>query len=118
MLGYKLTSGILAVIVVGFIFWLIRKDHLHPKKALGWVTIACAIGVIGIFPRLSDWIASKLGVGYPPTLVLVISIILIFLKLLRLDTARSQEDKKIAILTQRLVVLEKRFENVNPKNKD
>ena len=110
MITYQTTSGILSIIIVVLILWLIRSDNLHPKIASGWILLACTIGIIGLFPEISNWIANKLGVHYAPTIVLVIGMIVIFLKLLQLDIARSQVDKKVAILTQRLVVLEKRFE--------
>jgi len=110
MLGYRTTSALLSFFVVCVILWLIRKDHLHPRKALGWLLLSISIGFIGMFPKTADWMAEKLGVDYAPTLVFVVGLMLVFIKLLRIDAEQSKEDRRLAAITQRLVVLEARFE--------
>ncbi len=110
MLTYQTTTSILAVIFVALIFWLIRKDHLRPRKALSWVIFSLTIGLLGIFPKIVDWIAGFLGIAYTPTIILTVGILVILLKLLRLDIDHSKSEQKISVTMQRLVVLEKRFE--------
>ena len=110
MLGYQTTTAILSLTATILILWMIRKDHLHPKKAAGWVAIAIGIGVLGFFPTLVDRVSVMLGVSYAPTLVLTIGILLLCLKLLRLDAQLSQEERKVKVLIQKVAVLESRLE--------
>ena len=110
MLGYEVTTSILALVVAGTIIWLIRKDHIHPRDSLWWLTLAFLIGVLGIFPRISDWLAAYLGVSYPPALVLVLSFVVLLIKLLHMDIAATKNRQAVIILSQKLSVLEKMFE--------
>ena len=89
------------------IMWLIRKDHLQPRKALSWIGLAIAIAILGLFPELSDWLAHELGISYPPTLVLLAGIAVLLIKLLMLDIARTREHQQVLILSQKLSVLER-----------
>jgi len=109
-LGYQVTTTILAFFVVGAIIWLIRRDRIHPRKAVGWLILAFVIGVLGLFPQISDSLAARLGVSYPPTLILVLSFIVLLIKLLRMDIATTREQRRVKMLSQRLSVLEKRLE--------
>jgi hypothetical protein len=47
-----------------------------------------------------------LGVHYPPTLLIVIGMGLILIKMLTMDLKRSEQERKIRALTQRLAILE------------
>jgi len=47
-----------------------------------------------------------LGIHYPPTLLIVIGMGLILIKMLTMDLKRSEQERKIRALTQRLAILE------------
>ncbi|GJM05915.1 MAG: hypothetical protein DHS20C09_19110 [marine bacterium B5-7] len=91
---------------------MIRKDHLHPRKALWWIAVSIAIALLGLFPKTTDWVAGKLGVDYPPTILFVVAFLALLIKLLRLDIARTREQQTVLILSQRVSILEKRLEDI------
>lgn len=111
-MSYRTTTAVVAVLAIGAILWLIRKDHLHPRKAIFWIFSCAAIGLLGFFPSIADWIAGLLGVAYSPSLFLTLGIVVLLIKLLQLDIARTHEHQLIVILAQRLSILEMRIENL------
>ena len=106
MISYQLTSAIIALLIAGKIFFLIRRDALHTRYAYWWLITAGLIVVAGVFPQLIDRIAGKFGVSYPPILIVVIGVGLMLIKMLTMDLDRSKQESKIRRLVQRLAILE------------
>ncbi len=111
MIGYQTTTLVISLMAITVIVWLIRRDHLHPRKAFWWLLVVLAVGALGVFPEIADWVATRLGISYSPTLIFVVAFIVLLVKLLKLDIARTREQQTVLILSQRLSVLETRFEN-------
>lgn len=106
MVPYQLTSAVIGICIALSILWLVRRDHLHGRFAIWWLGVAAAVAVLGFFPRLTDWLAVKLGIGYPPILAVVVGIGLLVLKIIAMDIEHSRSEVKIQRLTQRLAMLE------------
>lgn len=106
MIAYQWTSAILAIVITVTILSLIRYNHLNPRIALWWAVLAPVIAVVGIFPELVDWIALKLGVHYPPTLVGLIGVGVILIKVLLMEIELSKERQRIRVLVQKVALLE------------
>jgi drug/metabolite transporter (DMT)-like permease len=103
---YLLLTSSLGLFTAVFIFWLIRKDHLHIKYAFWWIIVAVLSAIIGVFPGTIDLLSSWLGISYPPILAITFAISFIFIKLLLTDIEQSKQQVKIIRLTQRLGLLE------------
>jgi hypothetical protein len=103
---YHITSGILGLILGITILWLIRRDHLHSRHALWWLLVALMIMFLGFFPTAIDWVASHLGVNYPPTLLFVFGMGMILIKVINIDLHQSDLERKIRCLAQQLAILE------------
>jgi len=113
---YLLITSSLGIFTALFIFWLIRKDHLHIKFAFWWIVVAILSAIIGVFPGIIDMFSSWLGISYPPILAVTFAISFIFIKMLLTDIEQSKQQIKIIRLTQRLGLLE--VENQNNKKLD
>jgi len=109
LLTYQLTSALLGLGLAAGILYLVRRNHLHTRYALPWLIAAGVIGLLGLFPSLADRISGYLGIGYPPTLVLVSAIALLAIKLLVMDIDRSRTEVQVQRLIQRLAILEERI---------
>jgi hypothetical protein len=105
-MSYQITSAIIGLILASTILWLIRRDQMNIRHAAWWLVILLIIMFFGIFPSAIDIIASKLGVNYPPTLFLVLSIGMILIKVLNRDIEQSKLERKIRRLAQKLALLE------------
>ncbi|MCP4686425.1 MAG: DUF2304 domain-containing protein [Desulfobacterales bacterium] len=104
--AYHLTSLILGFLIAFVIFFLIRKDRLHIRYSMWWIFVAASTAIIGSFPWLVDYIAGQLGVAYPPVLLLTVALGFLLIKILTMDIERSEHERKIRLLTQRLAVYE------------
>ncbi|OQY51101.1 MAG: DUF2304 domain-containing protein [Candidatus Parabeggiatoa sp. nov. 2] len=105
-MSYKVTSAILGLSIAGTILWLIRRDHLHSRHALWWLLVALMVMLLGIFPTIIDWLAIRLGVNYPPTLLFILGMGMILLKVISIDLHQSYLERKMRRLAQRLAILE------------
>jgi len=103
---YQITSAIIGLILFGLIIWLVRRDHLHGRFAVMWFFIGFACALLGIFPMVTDWIATRIGIGYPPILAVVLGIGFLVLKMILMDIERSRNEVKLHRLAQRLAILE------------
>ncbi len=105
-MSYQLTSAVLGLLLAGIILWLIRRDHLHSRHALWWLLVALIVMLLGIFPRLIDFLASQLGVNYPPTLLFILGLGMILIKVITIDLHQSNLERKMRRLAQKLAILE------------
>ena len=101
-----LTSFGIGVALALAILTLVRKNHLMVSHAVWWLTVAMASIIFGAFPWLIDRIGRVLGIHYPPILLIVIGMGLILIKMLTMDLKRSEHERNIRALTQRLAILE------------
>jgi len=106
MISYRVTTFFLGLIVGFVIMLLLRRGHLHIMHSIWWFIVGLICIVLGIFPRLIDWVAPVLGIHYPPNIILVVGICVFLIKLLNMDIHRSEQEKRIQILTERLALLE------------
>jgi hypothetical protein len=114
-MSYEFTSTILGFFIAGIILWLIRRDLLHSRHAAWWLIVAISIVLLGIFPTAIDWLATHLGVHYPPTLLFVLGMGFILIKVITIDLHNSDLERKVRRLAQRLAMLEAENQ-IKPKN--
>lgn len=106
MFTYQLTSMAIGIAVALIILFLVRRDRLHGPYAIWWIGVAATVALLGFFPRLFDWLATQLGISYPPILAIVLGFGLLLLKILTMDLERSRQERLIRRLAQRLAMLE------------
>lgn len=106
MLNAQITSAILAVVLAGAIFYLVRRDHLHGPFAAWWLMVAAATLALGMFPSLVIWLGMLTGIRYAPVLPIIIAVSLVLLRLLKLDIDRSRQERRMRRLVQKLAILE------------
>ena len=103
---YQITSALLGLSIAFGILFLVRRDHLHGPYAVWWLGAATITVLLGLFPHITDWLAIRAGVGYPPILVIVLGFGLLLIKILTMDLERSRQERHIRRLAQRLALLE------------
>lgn len=117
-MSYRLTSAILGFALASIILWLIRRDLLHSRHASWWLLTAFMIIILGAFPHITDFIAIKLGINYPPTLVFILGIGMILTKVISIDIHQSQLERKTRRLAQKLAILEGKQDKTNESEND
>jgi hypothetical protein len=102
----QITAGAIGVLLAGAILYLVRRDHLHGSYALWWLAVAVVILLLGVFPPVIDWLGSVTGIYYPPVLPIIVGIGMILIRMLKMDIDRSQQERQLRRLTQKLAILE------------
>ena len=102
----NITILIIGALLSVSILYLVRKGKMHGPYATWWLLVALCAIVLSIFPKIIDWAAAQVGITYPPTLLLVLSVSLILIRMLTMDLALTQKERKIRRLTQKMAILE------------
>ncbi len=100
------TAATIGVILAVSILVLLRRDRMQVHYALWWFCVAAGALFFGLFPRVLDVLGSFLGIHYPPILLVVISLALLFIKSLTQDLDRCRREQNMRRLAQRLAILE------------
>ena len=109
MTGGLALRALLAGLGIGIglgMLYLVRRDRLHGSYAIWWVVVAAAVVAFGIFPGLVDWIGVRIGVAYPPILLVVVALLMMLVKMLTGDLDRTRQMRKLRFLAQRIAILE------------
>lgn len=109
---YNIATAVIGICTAAVILVLIRKDKLSVNYSLWWAMLSAGLIFFGLVPPAIDFIGKKLGIHYPPILIVIIAICLIFVKLLFMDIHRSRHEQQIKVLAQRLALYE------NEKNRE
>ena len=101
----------LTVLVIGFalaagILYLVRRDHIYIRQGMFWILVAIVTLAFAIWPRLIDVLGVALGIAYPPTLLLLVAIVVLFVKALLGDIALTKVSRDLRRLNQRMALLE------------
>jgi hypothetical protein len=110
MISYQWTSACAGLSIAGTIAYLVNRDHLHVRHAPWWLFVAMLVGILGVFPRLIDSLATALGISYPPTFLFLMSIGMLLIKNLTTDIQQSRLERELRRLTQHLALVEAEFE--------
>lgn len=96
-IGIGLTVGILH---------LVRRDHLYIRQGLFWIVVAAGSFVFAVWPTVIDVVGLALGIGYPPTLLMIGAIAVLVIKALLGDIALTKTSRDLRRLNQRIALLE------------
>ncbi|NJB68667.1 hypothetical protein GGQ74_002340 [Desulfobaculum xiamenense] len=106
MISYQLTTASIGIAFAVCVLFLVGKDLLHTRYSLQWLVVAGIVIPLAFVPRLSDWVAQHLGVAYPPTLILLLALVLLGVKCLVMDIDRSRQERDLRRLIQKVALLE------------
>jgi hypothetical protein len=113
---YQTSTAIIGGAIAALIFFLVRRNRLHPRHAFWWLPTATLVLVLGLFPRLSDLIAPYFGISYPPMLVVVVAVVVMLIKLLLMDIDRTRAEVRLNRLIQEMAILEARIKANENRN--
>ncbi len=111
-------TSIIGIVTAMIIVILIRRDHLHVRYGLWWMTVAIVFALLGLFPALFDSFAKYVGVAYPPILALTVATVILVIKILVMDIERSRNAIRLQRLTQRIALLESDLREMQDKPRE
>jgi len=99
---------VVAVMVLGLIFELLRRRRLREKYAVLWLAIAVVVFPLAAFPRIFDHIAGFVGVVSGVSLVLFLGLVMVLLICLHLSWEVSQLEEETRTLAEEIALLRMR----------
>jgi len=98
-------------IVLGVLFsaYIIRnttRRRLLEKESFIWLLTIVVVIILGIFPEILDWTATLLHIQYGPSLLFLVSILVLAALLLRNSMITSSQQNKINSLAHKITLLE------------
>lgn len=106
---------IFSIAFIIFIINLVRKNKLDEKYSILWLFASVVILIVALFPSIITIIAQKFNVFYPPTLMLLFSIIVLGAYIVHITVVITKQNKMIVKLTQELGILK---EEINKQKKE
>lgn len=102
---------IVAVLFMIYMIVEIRKEKLSIKESFWWMMSSLLMLILALFPYSIDWIAEKLGIDYPPSLLFVICIVFLLFINFRNSKRISEQQIKIIDLAQNISLLKERIKD-------
>lgn len=106
MKSYHLTILVIGIGLAAGILYLVRRDHIYIRQGFFWIAVAAFSLGLAIWPGLIDSIGLLLGIAYPPALLLLVSIVVLFVKSLLGDIELTKVRRDVRRLNQRIALLE------------
>jgi len=91
---------LLGLIFSSTVIFLLTKKKINERNTLVWLAGTIGILLISAFPALLNWIAGKIGVEYPPSLLFLFSALILLIIALSQSMQISVMNEKIKQLTQ------------------
>ena len=116
MMSLGFFTVLAALVMVALIFWLLRRDRLPIMHSLWWLGVAALMLVLGFYPGLIDRAAVFVGISYPPSLLFVVGILVLFIKVLLEDVGVSHDRRRMIDLVQKVGMLEEELNQLKQKH--
>ena len=106
----KIASTIVALAMMAFILYLVRKRHLREEFSLIWLLCGLAmVGVVWFYPVLV-FFTHLLGAVLPTTTMFIFAFIFVLLLCLHFSISLSRLRTQMKDLTQKLALMEARWD--------
>lgn len=109
-----LLSVFVGAVLIIFVIEAIRRRHLNARYSLLWLAAGAALVTFSLYRPLLDWIAPKLGVAYPPSLMFLVIFVFLLGIVLHYSLVLSSHRESIRKLAQSIALLERALEEHRP----
>ena len=106
---------VLAILVVFYVINIVRKKKFSIKESFWWFLLSLVMLFLAIFPYSIDWLAQKLNISYPPSLLFVICIIFLLFINFRDSKRISELQMKVVELGQELAIVREKVKERDQK---
>lgn len=96
---------VVAFAMIIYIFISVRQEKLSVQSSFGWIIASILMLILAIFPKSLDWVASSLGIEYPPAFFLTLCVVLLFAISFSYGKKIANLQAKITDLTQEINIL-------------
>ena len=112
-MNIKTQVTVVALVLLAMVLLInrIRKNKLELKYALSWIFLGAGILIFDLFPGLTSFLASLLGIEVPINMLFFLGFCFSLLIIFSLTVAVSRLSRRVTKLTQELALLSKKLED-------
>lgn len=111
----KIFFASIGLLVMIYVYKKVAKNKMVEKESFFWMFGAIMIFLLSLFPQVLDFVADKLYIYYPPSMLFMIGIIFTLILVFRLTIYVSILQQQVKELAQRNAILEKKLDNIDRK---
>ena len=91
-----------SILFILFILYLVTKEKIDEKYSILWLIFGIIILAISIFPKIIEYIANIFEIYYPPSLLLLLGIIILIIYIVHITIVITKQNKMIIRLNQEI----------------
>mgnify|MGYP005790200235 CR=1 FL=1 len=91
-----------SILFILFILYLVKKEKIDEKYSILWLIFGIIILAISIFPKIIEYIANIFEIYYPPSLLLLLGIIILIIYIVHITIVITKQNKMIIRLNQEI----------------
>lgn len=110
----------LIFLAVFFVYFILRKtmqQKILERDSIRWFFLSIVIIIFGFFPDLLMKLAQLVGVEYAPSLLFLLSILVLLYFIFRQSIQISELNNKVRELAQRNAIIEQEIEEIEKLDK-
>lgn len=101
----QIVALVVSVLLLGAVLELVRRRKLTEEYALLWIVASLALLTLSIRREIIDGAARWLGVFYPPIVLLLVLIVIVFVASLWFSVIVSRQRRQIERLIEDTAIL-------------
>ena len=105
-----------SVVLLMSVLELVRRRKLVEEYSLLWILGSIAILALSVWRGMLDIAARELGIFYPPSLLLMLVIVIVFVGLLSFSVVLSRQRKQIERLMEETAILGAEIRDLRTRN--
>ncbi|MEX2107856.1 MAG: DUF2304 domain-containing protein [Solirubrobacterales bacterium] len=109
-LGQRAEVIIVAVVICGVIFELVRRRHLMERYAILWLVAGFTLLILALWQGLLTTLSRAAGIYYPPAALFAVGFLFVLVLLVHFSIIVSRLSNQNKVLAQRLALLQQRLE--------
>lgn len=106
---------IVAIVILLFLFSLVRSRKLREKYVLLWMAVGLMVIVLTVYPPLLNWLADISGIALASNLLFLLSILLLLGVTLHLTLEISRSEDRTRTLAENVAILNLQMKNLEEK---
>ncbi len=106
---------ILAIFCILYVIQVVRQNKFSIKESFWWFIGSLLVLILAIWPTIIDFVAKKLNISYPPSLLFVICIIFLLFMIFRNSKRISEQQEKIIELAEQVSILKSKVSKNDKK---
>lgn len=102
---------IIGILVIVYIFHTVKKGKFSVNESIFWMFGGFVILILSIFPGIIVFLAEKIGIDYPPSLLFMLCSVFLLFMCFRNNRRIAEQQEKIIELAQQVTLLKSKLED-------